>query len=166
MSARFCTTCGTGLDEGSPFCTNCGVRIADPGVSTIQVDPQDASASPPPVVELGDQHPVNPGRKRGLLRIGLIVVLIAAIGGGAFMVGRMSIDQDEIRRKEFSVGYDSGREAGYVAGYGEGVTDGRKQGCEGVFEFTDGQFQYVTPYAPFNFVDRYPGGYYASRDQC
>jgi hypothetical protein len=116
--------------------------------------------------DAGAESPANPAGQRRLLKIGLMVALVVAVAGGAFAVGRMSIDQDEIRKEGFTVGFDTGREEGYDAGYGVGAIDGRKQGCEDVFEFTDGRYQYVTPYAPFDFADRYPGQYYASRDQC
>ena len=69
-----------------------------------------------------------------------------------------------------SAGYSSGETAGYSsgesAGYSRGYDEGKVAGCESVFSFRDGIFDYVEPYDPYNRYDRHPGGYYTSKSDC
>ena len=68
-------------------------------------------------------------------------------------------DSDGYSRGD-SDGYSRGDSAGYSRGYDAGKT----AGCEGVFSFSDGVWDYLVPWSPY--YSRKQGRYYTSRSDC
>ena len=209
MTSEFCTNCGEPLSNGKSFCTSCGkptenssVSTPPPAPPTTRVSARVAAAvtAPVPLLPSASIVPVVEAKTRKITKSRLVkgiaaLIVLAGAGGGAFMAGKSSINQEKIRDDGFtagrSEGYDSGfdvgkasidqekiRDDGFTAGRSEGYdsgydvgksagrTEGTRLGCLALFDFSDGSFDYVTPYNPDSFSNRYPSGYYASRLNC
>lgn len=201
MASEFCTNCGESLSNGKSFCTSCGkptesssVSTPPPAPPTIRVSARVAAAvaAPVPLLPSASIVPVVEAKTRKITKSRLVkgiaaLIVLAGAGGGAFVAGKSSIDQERIRDEGYDSGFDvgkasidqekirddgftAGRSEGYDSGYNVGKsagrTEGTRLGCLAVFDFLDGSFDHVIPYNPDSFSNRYPGGYYDSRVNC
>ena len=181
--SSFCTSCGNAM-RGSAFCTSCGavqnvvssdssaVSAVDTSVvlqtSDQQLPPEESSYG----LQLSEDS--EPKGKKKVLVIAAIVLLFIGGSTGGFFVGKSSIDIEKEKMTSYesgeAAGYSRGETAGYSsgesAGYSRGYDEGKVAGCESVFSFRDGIFDYVEPYDPYNRYDRHPGGYYTSKSDC
>lgn len=167
--SKFCTSCGT-PNNGSSFCISCGAAAAKTTTSTPATEVQEIKTP----VSIETNELVSPeivvAKKRRGLKIALTMGTIAAALVGSFFVGRTSVDLEKERKISYDLGVESGESSGYErgdsAGYSRGLTAGKREGCRGVFEFSDGTFDHVVPYNPYSSYNRYPGGYYTSLSNC
>lgn len=83
MSAQFCPQCGAPVIEGVQFCGSCGTELGP---------------SPPPVSPAagGDEVPPKAARRlrsgRGCLLVGILILLVGGIGGGALLISAGALD--------------------------------------------------------------------------
>lgn len=180
MTSEFCTNCGEPLSNGKSFCTSCGkptenssVSTPPPAPPTTRVSARVAAAvtAPVPLLPSASIVPVVEAKTRKITKSRLVkgiaaLIVLAGAGGGAFVAGKSSINQEKIRDDGFTAGRSEGYDSGYDVGKSAGRTEGTRLGCLALFDFSDGSFDYVTPYNPDSFSNRYPSGYYASRLNC
>ena len=173
--SSFCTSCGNAM-RGSAFCTSCGavqnvvssdssaVSAVDTSVvlqtSDQQLPPEESSYG----LQLSEDS--EPKGKKKVLVIAAIVLLFIGGASGAFFAGKSSIDLKKERKISYDLGYESGESIGDSAGYSRGYDAGEEAGCRKVFSFSDGEFDYITPYNPYNYFNRYPGTKYYAKYQC
>jgi hypothetical protein len=180
----FCTSCGA-ANSGAGFCTSCGTAT-DASTQTV--------ASPSaPVTETAwsnsegsvafDNPSLSPesgsdSSKKKLILIAAAVILFFGTGVGAFLAGKSSVDLEAERKTSYDQGFEAGDTAGYSrgdsagysrgnsAGYDRGYDSGKTAGCLDVFSFSDGTYDYVTPYNPNSYYSKYPGSYYMEKSDC
>jgi hypothetical protein len=128
--------------------------------SDKQLPPEDSSHG----FQLSEDS--EPKGKKKVLVIAAIVLLFIGGTSGSFFAGKSSIDLKKERKISYDLGYESGESTGRSAGYSSGFDAGEKEGCRKVFSFSDGEFDYITPYNPFNYFNRYPGTKYYAKYQC
>lgn len=120
--------------------------------------------------------------KKRLLLIGAAAILFLGTGIGSFLAGKSSVNLKEEQKASYdigfsagdsagyergdSAGYDRGYDAGDSAGYDRGYDSGKTAGCLDVFSFSDGTYDYVTPYNPNSYYSKYPGSYYTEKSDC
>jgi hypothetical protein len=104
--------------------------------------------------------------KKKLILVAAAVIVFLGSSSGAFFLGKSSVDLEKERKIGYDSGYDSGDSAGYSRGDSAGYSRGYTAGCENVYSFEDGTFDYITPYNPFNYFNRYPGSKYRAKSQC
>ena len=63
---------------------------------------------------------------RRALAVVALLVLAAAIGAGAYFIGRGSIDQGAVAGRAYAEGAKNGRVQGHIAGYAEAQSDSAK----------------------------------------
>jgi hypothetical protein len=127
-----------------------------------------------PIVNSGETSDRETNGRSRLVKTSIVSFLTLALFAGAFLGGRLSIDQDEIESRGFGLGYQAGLDTGYDNGYdaGEnygrtsGYAEGLKVGCQEAFRFDDGTYSHITPYNPSSAYNRYPGRYYKSKSGC
>lgn len=172
-TSGYCIDCGAALETGADFCISCGSSQLTRGVVS------NVSAS-------SDEQSIHIANSTGSLqarssqkiatrvaRAVALVLIVSAVGAGAYFLGRDSVNKDEIRKEGYdtgydkgtSDGYDSGKSAGYQSGKSEGYSEGFTAGCKSVFTFNDGTFDYLVPYDPYGY-DSYPGRYYIPSSNC
>jgi len=184
----FCTSCGA-ANSGAGFCTSCGT----PAVAPAQTPASAPAPAVTPVAEAAwtiseasvtSENPLVPSESRAgsskkkLLLIAAAGVLFVGTGVGAFFVGKSSVDLEAERKTSYDSGFEAGDSAGYSrgdsagysrgdsAGYDRGYDSGKTAGCLEVFSFSDGTFDYVTPYNPNGYYSKYPGSYYTEKSDC
>ena len=188
--SQFCTKCGQPKSVNVQFCTSCGwggeASSSSKDSMPAEVDqtissPEQSGAGFPEATPLDNQESpaeiAATSRKFWQARwfkVAASVLLVVGVGAGGLLVGRNSVDTEKIRK----IGYDEGREVGYDDGYSAGETSGRASGkqegytsgyadgCRNVFSFSDMTADYVIPYDPFSYWDKYPGDYYKSSNSC
>jgi hypothetical protein len=170
--SKFCTSCGTPSD-GSAFCTDCGATTGIKTVATSNVlapvDEAKAFSKLPPA-SLATESAQNPkttgkNKKKVFVLLGLILILTGT-GTGAFFAGQSSIDLENQKKISYDNGVNDGKRTGDSEGYRRGLELGKESGCRKVFSFSDGTFDYLIPYDPNSYYNKYPGGYYVSRSNC
>lgn len=188
--SQFCTKCGQPKSVDVQFCTSCGwggdasslskdAMPAEVDLTTLSPESSGSEISETTPVEHQEGHAEIAATSRKIwqarwFRVAASVLLVVGVGAGGLLVGRSSVDTEKIRK----VGYDEGREVGYDDGYSAGETSGRASGkqegytsgyadgCRNVFSFSDMTADYVVPYAPYSYWDKYPGDYYKSSTSC
>lgn len=78
--SKFCSNCGTQLDDNARFCNNCGTQIDVPTAETT-IDPQIAYQTPQ------KPTPQKPNKKKILITVIAVIVAIGAIIGILFATG-------------------------------------------------------------------------------
>ena len=187
--STFCTSCGA-ANSGAGFCTSCGTPAATTSAPAPAPAPapvvtpvtETAWSSPEESVESA-QISLSPGNgldvsKKKILVNAAVFVLIVGIGVGAFFAGKSSVDLEAERKTSYDQGFEAGDTAGFSrgdsagydrgdsAGYDRGYESGKTAGCLDVFSFSDGTYDYVTPYNPNSYYSKYPGSYYMEKSDC
>jgi hypothetical protein len=116
--------------------------------------------------------------KKNLIFVAVAVIFFFGCTLGAFFVGKSSVDLKKEQQISYDSGYNAGDSAGYErgdsagysrgdsAGYDRGYDSGKTAGCEEVYSFSDGVWDYMEPYDPYNSYNRNPGSYYSSKSSC
>ena len=173
--SSFCTSCGAAY-SGNSFCISCGAvqSVVEPNSAEI------TSFDAPKVLEtpdvglvsvksahesqLGDA--IKTKSKKKLISVVVAVIVFAGGSSGAYILGKSSIDLEKEKKISYDSGYDSGDSAGYSRGDSAGYSRGYTAGCQSVFSYVDGNYDYVTPYNPYNYFNRYPGSKYYPKSDC
>lgn len=181
--STFCTSCGT-ASTGAAFCTSCGSAMGPEVKETAvaQTAVSEVSMASTKVSEgestFESESPSSPESKKKFLLIGAAAVLLLGTGIGSFLAGKSSVDLEKERKASYDAGYEVGDSAGYdrgdsagydrgdSAGYDRGYDAGKTAGCLEVFSFSDGTFDYLIPYSPDSYYDKYPGSYYHGKSEC
>lgn len=177
--SSFCTSCGT-ASSGAAFCTSCGTAmgtVTSPVAANVEAASVYKPTSESPSSEANEVVSAtngNPDSKKKLLLIAAAVVLVLGTGIGSFFVGKSSVDLEKQQKISYdaglsagdSAGYDRGYDAGDSSGYERGYKSGKTAGCLDVFSFSDGTFDYMIPYDPNSYYDKYPGSYYTEKSDC
>ena len=181
--SKFCTSCGAAY-SGNSFCTSCGAVQ-----SVVEPTPAEStSIDTPKVLETSDAQLRSDGAtqesqsdnatitksKKKLILVAIAAIVFAGSSSGAYFLGKSSIDLEKEKKMSYDSGYDSGESSGESAGYSRGESAGYSRGysvgetagCEGIFSFSDGTYDYVTPYNPYNYYNRYPGSKYYAKSDC
>jgi len=165
--ARFCTSCGTPAPGSTPAPTPTPTPVVTPVTETAWTISEGSVASD---FQSSSSESQAVSSKKKLLLIAAAVVLFIGAGVGAFLAGKSSVDLEAERKigydSGFSAGESSGLESGDSAGYDRGFSAGKTAGCREVFSFTDGTFDYMIPYNPYDSFNRYPGSYWRERSDC
>ena len=170
--SKFCTNCGTSMADGLSFCTSCGMKTGSQTIADEAKNMSSSSLSQESLIShsvAGEPTEVVPKKNILKSRISLLILVVVLIGGasgGAFALGKSSVDKKEIEKTGYNIGFSEGNSKGYDRGFEAGKTDGLRQGCLDVFSFSDGVFDHVIPYNPYASYNKYPGGYYTSRSNC
>lgn len=172
---RFCTSCGM-LFKGDSFCISCGKeqKVLSPDSSELAPIDTSDSLETHKVQTIADavseENPINHGVKsKSKKKAALAAAALILFAGGsvaAYFLGKSSIDLEKERKISYDSGYNLGKSTGDSAGYSRGYSSGKTEGCRGVFTFSDGTYDYVTPYDPYNFYNRYPGSRYYAKSNC
>ena len=86
--AKFCTNCGTPISDEMKFCGNCGSALtgaAPAPASAPKAAPKTAAAPPPDTLTL------TPKTKKILIWVGIIIVVLAILGGMIITAIRRSL---------------------------------------------------------------------------
>lgn len=83
--AQFCTACGTPVEEGLRFCSQCGASIAaaEPTVADVSIEPMAAPASAGAAAPVASAAPPAAKSSSPILKIVIIVVLFFVLAGAA-----------------------------------------------------------------------------------
>ena len=186
--AAFCTSCGTAM--GSVVAPT---AVTEEVAQTFTpVSDQTPSETDGDVAVVGN----DAASRKKLLLIGAGAILFLGTGIGSFLAGKSSVDLKREQKVSYdsgfsagdsvgydrgfsegdsagfnrgdSAGYDRGYDAGDSAGYDRGYDSGKTVGCENVFSFYDGTYDYVAPYNPYGYYtsSKYPGRYYWEKSDC
>jgi hypothetical protein len=170
--SKFCTSCGTSND-GSTFCTGCGaatgVASAAASVGFAQEAPFETEPRLSPdslVPEVAQESMATKKSKKKIFVLVGVVLAFVGTSVGAYFIGMNSIDLENEKKISYDSGVSDGKRIGDSDGFSRGLRQGKESGCREVFSFSDGVFDYLIPYNPNSYYDKYPGGYYVSRSNC
>ncbi|MBQ9960272.1 MAG: zinc-ribbon domain-containing protein, partial [Oscillospiraceae bacterium] len=81
-----CTNCGTPVSEGMKFCGSCGNALTGAAPTSAPKAAHKTAAAPPP-----DTLTLTPKAKKILIWVGIIIVVLAILGGMIITAIRRSL---------------------------------------------------------------------------